>query len=220
MSKNFRLVIWLSGLLLVVATPFLAAGAWFEPAIERWLAGDALQATSWQTAVAVIGLLAVDIALPIPSSGVCTFAGHELGWAAGSVANWIGLNMSAQVGYWIGRHPGRSLSRRFTDHETVDRMSQWSDRSATLLLIACRPLPLLAEASVILMGVRQQSRRQFWPPVLVANSVLAIGYAAFGQFASATNTFWPALVVSLLLPLAFVIYWRWLTENPGNLPMQ
>ena len=213
MSKHFRVAIWIVVLLLIVAAPFIAIGTWFEPAIERWLATDALRFSLWQSAIAIIGLLAVDIALPIPSSGVCTFAGRELGWIAGGVVNWIGLNVSSLIGYWIGRHPGRWFARRFSDAATMERLAAWSDRSATMCLLICRPLPLLAEASVILMGVRRLPPRQFWPPVLIANLVLGIGYAAFGHFAAANDTFWPALFASLLLPLIFVLAWRASAKN-------
>ena len=258
MSKLFRVATLISILLLIVAIPFIAIGGWFEPAVERWIAANAFNLSPWQSASAIIGLLAVDIALPIPSSGVCTFAGRELGWFAGGIANWIGLNLSSLVGYWIGRHPGRWFANGrgqlgeqrghkgevvktfhefqkdetldqfrdadrdrsqhtsgFADASTIDRLENWSERSSTMCLLICRPLPLLAEASVILMGIRAMPHRQFWPPILISNFVLGIGYAVFGHFASVNDTFWPAFLVSLLLPLIFVVFWR-ATSKPDR----
>ncbi len=67
-------------LLAIPAVPFLLYGDFFETelphAMREWLRGEP---DSVSVAVAVVGLLSVDVFLPVPSSVVCSLAGSFLG---------------------------------------------------------------------------------------------------------------------------------------------
>ena len=52
---------------------------------------------------AVVGLLATDIFLPIPSSLVSTLAGWQLGAVGGTAASWIGMSLGAAIGFALAR---------------------------------------------------------------------------------------------------------------------
>src|SRR4051794_8136916 len=56
----------------------------------------------WALASLVVGLLAADVFLPIPSSLVATGAGALLGYTLGFSAIWIGLTLGCVLGYWFG----------------------------------------------------------------------------------------------------------------------
>jgi uncharacterized membrane protein YdjX (TVP38/TMEM64 family) len=56
----------------------------------------------WLIALALGGLLAADIVLPVPSSIVNTAAGSLLGFWAGMGTAWVGLMVSAVGGYVLG----------------------------------------------------------------------------------------------------------------------
>ena len=76
--------------LLVPVLPFLLFGGQFDD----WLRGleeDPPSATA--TAALVVGLLAGDILLPIPSSVISTLSGWQLGWWRGTLATWTDAMM-------------------------------------------------------------------------------------------------------------------------------
>ncbi len=54
------------------------------------------------TAAVVIGLLAADVGLPVPSSAVLVAAGAALGPITGAIAGTIGVVAGAAVGYALG----------------------------------------------------------------------------------------------------------------------
>lgn len=87
MRELFRTLPLMSAVLLVPILPFL----FFGGQIEGWLRGLSENPPSpTTTAALVIGLLATDILLPIPSSVISTMSGWQLGWLQGTLATWWG----------------------------------------------------------------------------------------------------------------------------------
>ena len=77
-----------------------------------------------------------------------------------------------------------------------------TDRYGSVILIAARGLPILAEASVPVVGVHGMSWRRFLGPVCVANLLIAVAYSYLGHYAQ-ENEFLPAaLALSVALPVA------------------
>ncbi|HMR71407.1 MAG TPA: hypothetical protein PKA84_14365, partial [Rubrivivax sp.] len=60
----------------------------------------------------VVGLLLVDIVLPIPSSFVLATAGYLLGAGFGALACFVGLSCASAAGYALGRLAGEVAARR------------------------------------------------------------------------------------------------------------
>lgn len=207
-SMPNKLLILIVCVLLIPIVPFVAMGSWFEPWLEKLLSGEAFDVSPIFAFASVVGILTVDIALPIPSSAVCTFAGKQLGAAAGSVACWLGLNFSAGVGYWIGAWFGRPIATRFSDANTLDTLEKIDHRSSVVCLIVCRSLPIIAEASVLLMGMKQLPIRYFWPAVAISNLGIAVALCWLGSFSAKANWFPLALCISIAIPLLFVMFWK------------
>ena len=195
---------WMIVLALAVPTiPFLLLGWWLEPAIES-LATSTAAMQPWQSASVVIFGLAIDIFLPVPSSVLLTFAGQSLGAWQGTLVGWVGLNLSAAIGLWASRKFGPWVIERFSSTGAVEDVQQLNQWSVWWTLIACRPLPILAEASVLLAGVNRVPLIQFWPPVLLANLIIAVAYSWLGEFSAENNWFVSAVIVSMVLPVMFV----------------
>ncbi|WP_075085534.1 TVP38/TMEM64 family protein [Mariniblastus fucicola] len=207
-SPTQRLLLLIVGVLLIPIVPFILLGSWFEPWLETLLAGTAIDASPPLAFGSVVGILAIDILLPIPSSAVCTFAGKQLGGATGTVACWIGLNLSAGIGYWIGAAYGRPIAVKFSDEETLKRLESFDKRSSIVCLVLCRSLPIIAEASVLLMGMKKLSWTAFWPAVLLSNLGIAAALCWLGAFSAKANWFPLAMGISVAVPLLFVLFWK------------
>lgn len=211
-----RLVLLVAVLLAVPILPLLALGESFETRIAGWLDGT-LDAST--VAAAVVGLLASDILLPIPSSVVSTFAGRMLGFWGGAAASWCGMTLGAGLVFALVRFVGRPLARRLAGDEELTRVDVLAQRFGVMTLVLTRPIPVLAEAAVLLLATTTLAGWRFFAAVALANLGLAAGYAALGERVQ----FPTALALAVVLPLAVgaVSRWCWRTgahssSKPGR----
>lgn len=199
MTQLFKPLLWMMLVLLVLVIPFLIWGDLFdERQVRIWVAEVSSPAI---VAGLIAAILATDIFLPIPSSVVSTVAGVVLGVGLGTLASWVGMTAGACLGYGLARLLGRPLARRFSSDEELDRMDQLSARYGPLILILARGVPVMAEASVLLLGTAKLSWWRFFPPVAAANLGLALAYAAFGDLADRYAPLPIVLAVSVALPV-------------------
>ncbi len=197
--------------LLVPVLPFLFFGGQFED----WLRGFAEDSPSNSAVIAmVVGLLATDVLLPIPSSVISTLSGWQLGWWRGTLATWIGMNLGAVIGFLLARRWGQPLALWFSKVEDLQRMRLVSDQYGPFILALTRAVPVLAEASVLIAGIHQLSWRRFLPAVLLSNLGIALAYAAFGNYAERHQWLPLALAVSIAIPvLVATAAHRWLPRT-------
>lgn len=140
------------------------------------------------------GLLALDIVLPVPSSLVSTAAGALLGPVTGTLVSTIGMTIATITGYLIGR-TGASTARRFTGEASLQRAQKLLDQHGDLALAACRPVPVLAEASAIFAGLARFPFARFLLWTTIANAITSAIYAWAGA-----NAFLFAFAAALGLP--------------------
>ena len=213
MKPFIRPMIVMSLILLVPIVPFLLFGADFEAWVERW---SEQPYSAPLTAAVVIALLATDILLPTPSSMISTLGGWQLGWFGGTLASWAGMTLGAIIGFALARRWGRPFALWMSTEEDLDRMRGLSERFGPAVLIISRGVPVLAEASVLLMGIHQLSWQRFLLAVVWSNLGIAFAYSAFGDYAQQNQWLPLALGVSIALPvlLAFTVQ-RWLARRGG-----
>ncbi len=209
----FRTLPLMCVVLLLPIIPFL----FFGGQLETWFRGFADEPPSPSATFAlVVGLLATDILLPIPSSVISTMSGWQLGWLLGTLATWLGMNAGALIGFALARRFGHSFALWFSRGEDLDRMRHLSDRYGPSILVLTRAVPVFAEASVLIAGIHRLSWQRFLPAVLLSNLGVAIAYAAFGDFAQRHHWFPLALGVAIAVPvLVASVARRWLPESPG-----
>ncbi len=191
----------------VPVLPFLFFGHWMEPWIEQVLQGDWFKSNPFWASLVFIGVLGADIVLPIPSSFVCTYAGHVFGQFGGALVSWIGLNLSCFVGYELGNKLGIGVAGRFSSQRDLKEMQEFVSRSGVWALAVCRAVPIVAEASVLVTGIYQFDRGKFWLTVSLANLGIAICYAFLGEYAAQHGWLGLALAISLALPVALLAPW-------------
>lgn len=207
MKSAYRAALFLSVLFAIPIVPFVWLGESFETGLLR-----ALREPSSPSVVMgwVIGLLAADMFLPVPSSAVITYAGGLLGVLAGTLTAWVGLSLGAVGGFGLARLFGESIARRFSESDDIERMSRFTQRYGATALVLTRALPILAEACVLMLGAGRLSWRQFLLPMLASNLLLSLTYAACGAYFQDSNAFPVAIIASGAVPLiAALLIRRW-----------
>lgn len=207
-SSQLAPILIISIALLIPIIPFVIFGSWMESTIITWLEQSFVSERPLTVSAITTGLLAADILLPIPSSVVCTWAGRALGIIPGLAVNWIGLNLSCVVGYWLGRLFGAPVANRLASVETTEKLHNVRGTTTAWMLTICRAVPVLAEASVLLAGLQRLPARQFYPPVIAANLGIAIAYSVLGSFSSEHGWFPAAVAISCALPLILLSTWK------------
>ena len=196
---------WLGIVLVVPILPFLILGDAFEARVQQGI--ESVSSTSYLAAL-IITALSLDIFLPIPSSGVSTFAGQTLGLFWGTITSWVGMTVGACMGFATAKWLGKSVFKKYSSEDDQAALSQFGEQHGDILLIATRALPLLAEASVLLLGTTSYPWRKFLPWVLLMNLIISLLYAGLGEWANANNQETLILLVSLFLPVAIAVIVR------------
>ncbi len=192
-------------LLLIPVIPFVVMAHWIEPWAIRFL-GD--QGSSLAVGLATVALLTSDILLPIPSSVLGTSAGSSLGFMFGTLATWTGLTLGAAAGYEVARWFGAKLSDRSNDVQQLRNLSQSRPWVVPWLVAASRPLPILAEATILMVGLDRASRAQVYPALLLGNLGIAMLYVSLGQWAVEAGWLPVALIGAAVIPLMAAVLAR------------
>lgn len=197
-------------ILALILVPYIL----FGPSIESWtedLIQQASEQSGWIALVLAL-LLASDILLPVPSSLASTAAGVFAGFVGGALASWAGMTASCGIGYWLARL-GRPLVRRLVGSRELNRLEMMNRRFGMwAVVLLCRSVPVLAEASVLFAGMNNMPVGQFLILVALANLSISVVYAAVGAYSATVNSFLFAfggsIVVLGLVTLAVLIKTR------------
>ena len=197
-------LLWLI-LIGLVLLPFLLFEEQFTAFAQHVTRSESSQ---WLVAAAVFGLLALDVFLPVPSSIVSTAAGVFLGFLAGAAVVWAGMMAGCALGYVVGSR-GSGAARRLVGSDGIERASALVRRYGELTIVLCRPVPVLAEASVVFAGLVHAPFGRFLRLTAVSNLGIALGYSAFGAYSLRVDSFLAAFIGALLLPGVFLLISRY-----------
>lgn len=134
-------------------------------------------------AMAGVGLLTVDVLLPVPSSLVMAANGALFGVAAGTALSVAGGMGAALVGFGLGRRGGPLLARLVPADERA-RADALLARWGWLAIMVTRPIPLLAETTALLAGASPISWGQMTLAALGGVLPTALLYALAGAVAA------------------------------------
>jgi len=209
-------------LLALVLLPFLVFEKQFEQ-LATWLAQG--NASGWATAGAIGALLALDVFLPVPSSIVSTGAGVLLGFWRGAAVVWIGMTLGCLVGYAFGARAA-GAARRLVGDASLAHAGTVMERHGQWAILLCRPVPVLAEASVVFAGLVRTPLVPFLALTAGSNLGIALAYAAVGASSMEAQSFLLTFLGALALPgLALLAGRLWLgasggagRERPGKRP--
>lgn len=161
---------------------------------------------------AIFGLLALDVLLPVPSSIVSTAAGVFLGFALGAAIVWLGMMVGCVLGYALGKR-GSAAARRLVGEDSLARASRLMGQYGDLAIVLCRPVPVIAEASVVFAGLVNAPFARFSRLTAISNLGIALGYSAFGAYSLRIDSFLIAFMGALLFPGLFMLVSRHLFRD-------
>lgn len=197
---------WIAILIAISALPYIFFDGDFTRIVEQ-----AMTEESSRIAAASIGivLLVADLLLVIPSGLIIALMAALLGGVIGAIVGAIGLSLACALGFWIGR----SIKGDFSDNPAEQRQFTYAKdlirRNGVIILSACRPIPVLAELSVIAAGALGLPMRSVMMATVLANVGLASVYAGLGSMA---GTGWLGfsfvLAASLALPATTILLAR------------
>ncbi len=186
--------------LAIPAIPFLLFGEFMETEMPQrlhlWLRDKPSTA---MVAATVVGLLTVDVLLPIPSSVVCSLVGSFLGLFGGIVFATLGLTAGALLGFALGKILGRPAMKRWIDETELLKLDQLAERFGVPILILLRPVPLFAEASTLLLGCSPMRFGTFLLVSFPVHLMLALVYVLIGQYLGVTVGVACSIFIALLL---------------------
>ncbi len=182
-------------ILLALAVPLVPFAIIGELPGERWL--SARDANAWQFALTGAALLAADVLLPIPSSIVGSLLGARLGFWWGFAASFAGL-MTGQLGAYLA-------ARYFAARLGLATATQAPALAAVFL---SRPVPVFAEAVVLVAGATRVAAAPFSLACGAGNAIYAAVLAANGATLLPGDWTGPGLIVPMLLPVAAWLLWQ------------
>jgi uncharacterized membrane protein YdjX (TVP38/TMEM64 family) len=194
----------------LVIIPFLIFEKQFEQ-LGTWLAEG--HASGWASAATIGTLLALDVFLPVPSSIVSTGAGVLLGFWRGAAVIWIGMTIGCAIGYAFGSRAA-GAARKLVGSDGLARAAGVMEQYGTWALVLCRPIPVLAESSIVFAGLVRTPVGPFLWLTTLSNLGIAIAYAAVGAFSMRVQSFLLTFIAALALPgLAMLAGRLWLRNN-------
>ncbi len=208
-SRLWALVIVL---LVLVITPFLVWGEWFEQIFDlqgtkQWL--ESLGSFAWLGGVA---LLISDLVLPIPGTVVMSALGLVYGWFWGGVASILGSVLSGMIAYWLCRMYGHRAAvwlageKGLAKGETLFQ----SERGGWLVALS-RWMPVLPEAVACLAGLTKMPWRTFITALIAGSIPLGFVFAAIGDLG--LNRPGIALALSAFIPVVLYALAAWMLRK-------
>lgn len=194
MARSLSLIGSVMALLLVL---FLVFGGSFE----GWTAA-ALSAGIPPPILAflIFILLAADIFLPVPSTLLAVAAGAAFGPVFGTAIVAAGLTAGAAIGFFLARRLGAPFCRKLIGEKEFERLSSLLNRYGPVLLVVLRPIPILAETSVLAAGAAGAGAKRALIAIIMTNLGISVAYTILGAWASDGEAFLVVLAASILVP--------------------
>ena len=176
----------------------------FEPWARSWMADAGVSG-----AAVVIGLLAVDIFIPVPSSIIMVLSGAAFGVAWGSLLAFVGSIGGEWLGFELARRYGTSLSTRFIgDAAERRRMNDLLITHGAAAIAVTRALPVVMETMSIVAGLSPMRRSTFLIASAIGTAPIVVVYAYAGAMSRETGSLVPAIVILIAVAAAGWIWYR------------
>jgi len=191
---------WVS-LAVVVLSFVLLPFFLFGESVEQGISEVLLQRRGPGLAFFLVAALVVDVALPVPSSLIASYACQQFGPLLGLLIIMAGASGALAAAYGIGRGLGTAGTERTLGQADYARAVDFGERRGAALAVALsRALPVLAEAIGLLAGAL---RWPFLTTMLWGTSAsfgMAVAYAVFFAWVGSEASGWHVLLGATVVP--------------------
>lgn len=218
-SRGKNVLGW-TALILLLFAAILAPFLMFERQVEISLAAT-FGAARGHPAIGgaiIVGLLAGDAVLPVPSSLVSAFAGAAFDWRLGATIIWIGMVLGCIFAYALGMSAGRFLAMPLVGEAQLRKAQKLFVDAGPAMLIVARAVPVLAEASALAAGAARMPFVPFMIATSIANAGVAVAYAATGAAAVSNGSFLIVFIGLVTVPAIGWTVWRVILKRPASNP--
>jgi len=211
----FRLLLIVFVLILLSVVPFLVWGSQIEEDLTRFGAAGWMQSFGRRAWLVGIGLIASDIALPVPSSAVMGALGIIYGpWLGGAISA-LGSILAGVLGYAVCRVIGPVTAERLAGAEGFAQARALFERWGGWLVAGSRWLPILPETVSFLAGLTGMRFAHYLGALACGAIPLGFAFATLGHL-GADNAL-PTLVVCAVAPLLlWLAMRRFLNRQAAN----
>ena len=187
-------------------------GLSLEPWARAWMADAGLSG-----AAVVVGLLAADIFIPVPSSIVMILSGAAFGVAWGSLLAFAGSIGGEWLGFELARRYGTALSTRFIGNERErQRLNDILMTHGAAAVAVTRALPVVMETMSIVAGLSPMRRSTFLIASTIGTAPIVVVYAYAGAKSRETGSLVPAIVMLMAVAAAGWIWYRAIRTVPSS----
>ena len=184
-------------------------GYQLDPLMQAWLAHR-----SSGTATLIVGLLAADLFLPIPSSLVMVLSGAAFGVGWGAALSLVGSVGGEWLGFELVRRYGRRASARIVGDDEIDRLSRVFKQHGAAAIAVTRALPVVMETMSVVAGLSTMKRSTFLIASLIGTAPIVVVYAYAGAVSRQTNSLVPAVVMLIAVAGFGWILYRMRISDP------
>ena len=179
-----RLVLALTFLVVLFTLPFLFFGAVIEDTLSGEGAREWMQSLGGWGLAAGIGLLCLDLFLPVPATAVLFAMGVLYGPFVGATAGFVGTCASGFLGYFLARRLGRRFALRFLGRAELRNAERMTREWGGTLVACSRWVPILPEVISVSVGLSRMDVRRFALALAIGNAPLALVFAGLGAWAN------------------------------------
>ncbi|HUQ89651.1 MAG TPA: VTT domain-containing protein [Vicinamibacterales bacterium] len=184
----------------------------FEPWARSWMAHAGVSGGA-----VVIGLLAADIFIPVPSSIVMILSGAAFGVVWGSLLAFVGSIGGEWLGFELARTYGTSLSTRFIgDAAERQRLNDALMTHGAAAIVVTRALPVVMETMSIVAGLSPMRRSTFLIASTIGTAPIVVVYAYAGAKSRETGSLVPAIVILMAVAATGWIWYRAIRKGPSS----
>jgi uncharacterized membrane protein YdjX (TVP38/TMEM64 family) len=168
---------------------------------------DSLMHTqSISVALIGIGLLLLDVLLPVPASLIMIASGTIFGFPIGTLLSLIGGVGAALTSFMIGKQSRGWVVEHFIPPEQMAAANRMFAKWGMVAIIVTRPIPLLAETTAIVAGASQMNYKQMLIAALAGYLPVAALYALAGSMAVGfDSTVWSFGLVMVIASLCWLL---------------
>jgi uncharacterized membrane protein YdjX (TVP38/TMEM64 family) len=200
-SGPWRILLLVSVIVAVLSVPYMIWGPAVEAAWDRTNVLEYLRAQGPWAAVVGVGLICIDLFVPMPAGAIMAGLGLIYGvWLGGVIATFASF-MAGLVGYTLCRAMGPRAAVWIASAEEIERLSGFFERYGMWAIAVSRLLPWVPEIIACLAGLSRMSFRRFAAGNLMGG--VAVGFIN-AYFGSRGETDPETLAVVIVLPYVMI----------------